>query len=318
MSLLYLSQQITIYGGLILVIIGIFGNSMNILVFSTIRSYRTTPCSFYFLISSIFNIAYVTINLISRIVSTGYGIDLTHTSVIWCKIRQFSLFTLSLITITCSCLATIDQFLVSSQNVKFRRLSNMKWTYRIVFIVIIIWVLHGIPPFLFSNISPVTKTCENINAAYGIYIPIYLLGLICAIPIIIMVLFGYLTYRNIRLTKGLVKQYADRQLVKMTLFQVVLVVISFFPYGIYSTYNLITSGMTKDADRLLQEYFAITILSLVPYFYYSGSCYTFLISSSRFRHAVKDRILFWKRINQVLPLPTVTYGKGTLENKINI
>ncbi|CAF4326776.1 unnamed protein product [Adineta steineri] len=79
MSLLYLSQQITIYGGLILVTIGIFGNSMNILVFSTIRSYRTTPCSFYFLISSIFNIAYVTINLISRIVSTGYGIDLTHT-----------------------------------------------------------------------------------------------------------------------------------------------------------------------------------------------------------------------------------------------
>ncbi|CAF0900701.1 unnamed protein product [Adineta steineri] len=122
MFLLYLSQQITIFGGLILVIIGIFGNSMNILEFSTIRSYRTTPCSFYFLISSIFNIAYVTIKLISRIVSTGYGIDLTHTSVIWCKIRQFSLFTLSLITITCSCLATIDQFLVSSQNVKFRRL----------------------------------------------------------------------------------------------------------------------------------------------------------------------------------------------------
>ena len=88
MSLLSLDQQITIYGGLFLLIIGVIGNGINILVFSTFRNYRTTLCTFYFLIASVFNIAYITINLISRIVGVGFGIDLTRTSISWCKIRE--------------------------------------------------------------------------------------------------------------------------------------------------------------------------------------------------------------------------------------
>ena len=55
MSLLYISQQITIYGGLLLVVAGVLGNGMNVLVFSSVRAYRKTPCAFYFLIESIHN-----------------------------------------------------------------------------------------------------------------------------------------------------------------------------------------------------------------------------------------------------------------------
>ncbi|UJR11668.1 hypothetical protein I4U23_015849 [Adineta vaga] len=315
MSLLYISQQVTIYAGLSLAIIGLIGNSMNILIFSTLLSYRTTSCTFYFLISSLFNIAYVIINLISRIISAGYGIDPTRTSLAWCKIRQFCLFTLSLITITCSCLATIDQYFASSQNANIRRWSNIKLTHRLVCIVMIVWCIHGIPPLLYSDISPITKSCVNMNAAYGVYIPIYLLGLICVVPILVMVIFGYLTYRNIHMTRGLVRQYADRQLVRMTLFQVILVVFSFFPYGTYSAYSLVTAGMTKDGNRLLQEAFAITVLSLVPYFYYCGSCYVFLMSSSRYRRAMKTRLLFWRRTIQVVPIPMATFGGTALSNR---
>ncbi|CAF4219963.1 unnamed protein product, partial [Adineta steineri] len=89
MSLLYISQQITIYLGLFLLITGVVGNGLLILTFSAVRTYRKTPCTFYFLIRSADNIAFILINLISRIVSAGYGIDLTRTSVVWCKIRQY-------------------------------------------------------------------------------------------------------------------------------------------------------------------------------------------------------------------------------------
>jgi hypothetical protein len=271
MSLIYVSQQVTIYVGLFLVVGGIIGNGINILVFSTVRSYRKTPCTFYFLIASIHNFAYVVINLTSRVVSAGYGIDLTRTSVVWCKIREFCLFTLSLITLTCSCLATIDQFFATSQSANLRRLSNIKWAHRIVLITIIVWFLHGIPVILFFDISPMTTTCVNTNAAYGIYILIYLLGVICAIPVGLMVMFGYLTYRNIHLTRGLAEQQADRQLVRMVLIQVLLVVVSILPYGIYSAYSLVTSGMIKSTDQLQREYFAAIVISLVPYFYYAVS-----------------------------------------------
>jgi hypothetical protein len=269
MSLLDLGQQITIYGGLFILIIGVIGNAINVLVFSSVRTYRTTPCSFYLLIGSIVNIIYITINLISRIVSAGYGIDLTRTSTIWCKIRAFLIFTLSLITLTCSCLATIDQFFITSRSVNLRAFSKLKWAHRMIFIFILIWCLHGIPVLIVYNISPITKTCIHTNGGYAIYAPIYLLGLVCTIPVSIMVIFGYLTYRNIHVIRILAAQQADRQLTKMILLQVILLVICIVPYGINNAYGLITSGISKDSNRLMIESFIVTFLSLVTYLYYA-------------------------------------------------
>jgi len=78
--------------------------------------YRHTPCTFYFLISSLTNNIFLLINLLSRILSSGYGNDLTRTSLIWCQTRQYFITTLSLFAFTCSCLTTIDQYLVTSSN----------------------------------------------------------------------------------------------------------------------------------------------------------------------------------------------------------
>jgi len=271
MSLLYIGEQITIYGGLFILIIGVVGNGINVLVFSTVGNYRRTPCTFYFLIASIFNIAYITIDLPSRIVTVGYGIDLTQTSTSWCKIREFCIVTPPLITLTCSCLATIDQYFATSQSAYLRRFSNIKWAHRITIIVIIIWCLHGIPILVFYNISPSTTACVNTNSSYAIYGPIYLLGLICGIPVVVMVLFGYLAYRNIHLTRVLAEQQADRQLTRMILIQVLLLVICIVPYSINNAYELITSGVSKGTNRLIIELFILTIFSLVAYFYF-GVC----------------------------------------------
>jgi hypothetical protein len=275
MPLSYIGEQITIYGGLFILIIGVLGNGINILVFSRVRNYRRTPCTFYFLIASICNIVYISINLISRIVGVGFGFDLTRTSTSWCKIRAFCIITLSLITLTCSCLATIDQYFATSESECFRRCSNIKWAHRIVILVIIIWCLHGIPVLSFYNISPITTTCVHTNAGYAIYSPIYLLGLICGIPVLVMVIFGYLTYRNIHLTRVLAEQQADRQLVRMILIQVLLVVICIVPYGINNAYALITSGVSKSTNRLIIESFVITIFSLVSYIYFAVYLFIF-------------------------------------------
>ena len=83
-----------------------------------------------------------------------------------------------------------------------------------------------------------------------------------------MFIFGCLTYRNIRQIKGLLRQYADRQLVKMTLIQLILVLISMIPFGINNSYNLITNGMIKQLDQSLKEAFALRIFTLTSYLYY--------------------------------------------------
>ncbi|CAF1199179.1 unnamed protein product [Adineta steineri] len=272
-----------------------------------IENYRKTPCTFYFLICSITNILYLLINLTSRIVSVGYGIDLTHTSIIWCKTRQYLLLILSLISFTCSWLSSVDQYFVTSRHANLRRMSNIKWTHRIVFILILVSCLHGIPCFIIFNISSITNQCINSNIIYAIYSPIYSLTFTCFGPSLIMILFGYLTIRNIHLTRVLVQQQIDRQLIKMTLFQVILIAVFITPYSINVVYILITNGMIKDTNRLIIENSIFTILTLLTYVYYSGSCYIFLLSSSRFRRTVKKKIFIWRKPNQINPIqqPTI-------------
>jgi hypothetical protein len=165
-------------------------------------------------------------------------------------------------------LAVIDQFLITSRSANVRRCSQIKWAHRIVIIVIIVWCLHGIPIFFFYDVLPITKTCVNTNAGLAIYTLVYLLGIICAIPVSVMVIFGWLTYLNIRQTRVLAKQQVDRQLIRMSLTNAALVVISLLPWGIYNTYSLITSNTIKDSDRQLKEHFAAVVLSMVTYLYY--------------------------------------------------
>ena len=269
MSLAYIGQQFTIYGGSFFLCMGIVGNGMNIFIFSTVLRYRKTPCTFYFLAASIDNTFYILFNFTARIIGAIYGVDYTTISMVWCKTRQFLLVFTSLITLTCSCLATLDQFLVTSRNVYLRQCSKIKWAHRIVLIVIIVWCIHAIPCLLFYDISPSTNKCGSMNAIYAIYNRIYLLGLLCFIPITVMVTFGCLTYRNIRQTRVLAQQNVDRQLARMTLFQVIFVVVCLLPYSINSAYTLITENMIKGSSQLATENFITTVVTIVTYCYYS-------------------------------------------------
>jgi hypothetical protein len=73
--------------------------------------------------------------------------------------------------------------------------------------------LHGIHISMFYNIPPITNKCQSANTAYATYITIYLVILLCIIPVLVLIIFGGLTYRNLHQIKGLVRQYTDRQMV---------------------------------------------------------------------------------------------------------
>jgi hypothetical protein len=277
MSLTYIGDQLRLYSGSVFLASGLIGNGMNIFIFSSVRTYLLTPCTFYFLMGSIDNTLYLLIMLITRIIAASYEIDLTHTSIIWCKARAFFAGSLSPISFTYSCLATIDQFLATSHSVNRRRYSKMRWTYRIVFVVVIVWCIHGIFPIFFYSISPTTNMCESNNAVYATYISIYLLVILCAIPVLIIVIFGCLVHRNIRHTIIFTQRHAVRHVTGMTLIQAVLVVISITPYGVFSTYHMITGGDIKDANRQSKENFVSTIVTMVSYLYYIVCLFLFFV-----------------------------------------
>ncbi|CAF1546392.1 unnamed protein product [Rotaria sp. Silwood1] len=276
MSLVCLSQQLTIYVGLFLLIIGIFGNGTNIFIFSSVRSYRISPATFYFLVESMAKIVFLTTNLLLRVVSFYFEFDLSRTSLIWCRLRQVLLTLSSTITVTCTCLATMDQFFVTSSNPSLCQISKIQRAYQIVLNTSIIWFLHSLIAYFNVAISPFTGACASSNST--------------VIPITITMIFGYLTYRNIRQTTVLAEQQADRQVVKMVLLQIILIIISNTPLGGLNTYGLITTGVIKSQEQQLQEYCASLLINLIASIYFAAGFYTFLISSSRFRQTVKERL----------------------------
>jgi hypothetical protein len=271
MSLTDLGNQLTIYFGSIFLVTGLIGNGINTFIFSTVETYRRKPCTFYFLIGSIDNIFYFLVNLITRITGSLNNVDLTRTSILWCKARAFFDGSLSPISFSCLCMAIIDEFFVTSQNVNIRRCSNIKWAHRIVLIIIIVWFIHGSVAAVFYNIS--SLRCMSFNAAFDTYTTVYITVIVCALPVSVMSLFGWLTYRNIRLTLALARVNGDHQLVRIVLIEVILVIISITPYGIDIAYRYITSGIPKSIDRQTKEAFATTVLGLITYLY-SIVCFT--------------------------------------------
>ncbi|CAF1053545.1 unnamed protein product [Adineta ricciae] len=301
MSLTYVSQQISLYSGIVYLIFGVTGNTINIYVFSSVSAYRRTPTTFYFLSESIFKNIYLLTNLVPRIITFSYGYDFTNVSSLWCKFRQAILMMSGATTLSLTTLSIIDQYLVTSSNPSVRRMSRIQVSHRILLIIVIICSLHAVSFFVYFDISSITKTCISLNSTLSNYMPIYFIVIACIIPISIMSLFGYLTYRNIRQTIALVEQHADRQLIKMTFLQVMLAFIDTAPLGSLYIYNMITSGMIKDQDRLMKEYFAYVIISTEITLYFASSFYVFLFSSSRFRRNVKERLFGKRQTNVILP-----------------
>ncbi|UJR12031.1 hypothetical protein I4U23_016209 [Adineta vaga] len=301
MSFVFICQQIIVYSGIILLIFGIIGNTINIYIFSSVTTYRQTPTTFYFIIESIFKTIFLVINLLPRSISYSYGYDFVNISWFWCKLRQTLVIMSSTVSITAICLSTIDQYLITSSKPSLRQMSQMKISYRIVIIVIILCCFHSTPFYLYTGILPYVNLCTGINPTFNRYIPIFYLVIICIIPILTMIMFAFLTYRNIRQTRVLAEQRADRQLIKMTFLQIILSFFYCIPLASLYAYLIITTEDVRSPDRLSKEYYAHAIISTEVSIYHAASFYVFFFSSNRFRRTVIGRRLGRRHINVIDP-----------------
>jgi hypothetical protein len=264
-ALTYTTQQLTIYISYFIFIVGFPGNIFVTVVLSSTRNYRSKPCTFYCLILSIFNSIYLVIILIPYILLSNVGIGLVMMSSAFCKVRTLLVTTISLTTITLECLIIIDQFLVTSRNVHLRNWSTIKIARRLVCIIIFISILHSIPTYIYYDVidSRPGKICDNTNSTSGMYFAWFShLFSFTSIPISILIIFGILTYRNIRIVANRRQQYQyDRQFTKIVSLQICLILISVFPCTIYHIYQLSTKNIVKSSKQLQIE----SVLSNVVY-----------------------------------------------------
>jgi hypothetical protein len=247
------TKEVSIYLGIPMLIMGLIGGCLNIMVFLSLKTFRKNSCAFYLIIMSFVNIWILLTGLLSRITISGFGIDWTQMSSFYCKFRVFINQLSMLMSLTCICLATIDQFISTTSSIHINQRNKLARILIIIFIFI--WILHGIPYLMYYNLIISSKTgtaiCSITNSIFQQYtIYGFLLILTGLLPLLITSLFGFLSYYNIRQinyrTIPLVRRELDKQMTIMVLVHIIFDLFTLVPYIIVSIIAL-DSTLLNDA-----------------------------------------------------------------------
>ena len=284
--------------GLFFFVCGFFGNIFNIITF--LKSDINNPSIILLFTSSCFSLIYLLDGLLTRVLAVGFSIDPTRTNLIWCKTRTYIGQTSSLISLTCICFAWCDQFFLSCQRQKYRRLSHLNRTKMAIFCIILFWLVYHIPFYVLAqHVSSGNQTYVcNVYAQYEFnkYFSYFHQPIIAAlIPILFIIITGILIYKNVSLLRiNHRRQRAQRNLTSMILIQTIFIVIQTIPYGFFSMYLAVTSYGFKPAYRIEIEAVITNIVSIFYYFSHSFSFFIYYISSSTYRQQAKQLLI---RIN---------------------
>ena len=279
-----ISSEINLYCGSVIFIIGCIGNLLNVVILSQ-RTFRSNPCIIIFISSSITGLIAILSGVPSRILY-GRNLDLSETIQWLCKCRVFLLYTFRSVTFWLIMLATIDRWLVSSPNVRFRRLSSIKNVFRTIFsIVLLTMILHGHLFYCFeANLSHTPLKCFNNNSVCRLITDLIFAIISIVLPLILTLIFGWMTIRNIRLsqiridmvigtgsnnntlsTRNKQRQFkrTDRHLFLMLFIQVILFACLTLPLSIEKLHATLTINIVKSKLRSKVEDFIYQVTLLL-------------------------------------------------------
>jgi len=187
----------TYYGPIILLVIGIIGCLCNFITF-TAPQLRKNSCAFYFLISAIFELLSITFGLISRFAADHLGSTLINTDAIYCKLRAYLVSALPLVATYLVLLSSIDRCMSSSVHARLRSFSQMKMAYRATIVAIAVGFISCAHILVSYDLRP---RCGTIPGAYAMFDSMFVVFWLGIIPHVLMLVFGFLTFMNIRRTK---------------------------------------------------------------------------------------------------------------------
>ncbi|CAF1025344.1 unnamed protein product [Didymodactylos carnosus] len=204
-----------------LLVLGTLGNIFNLIMFRQ-KALRVLSCSIYFLSSTVCNFFALYSGLITPFLSL-YGLDPTVYSAALCKIRYYIRYTSITLSSWFTLLACIDRFMSTSQNANVRHYSRLPIAYRVTLITVLVGMTG---PFTqtFYCYDLINKSCTTRDTPCKLLNDIMLLSCLSFVPQITMVVFTFLTIRNVRKMRMSTRRY-DVKLVKMLQVQVIVMVI---------------------------------------------------------------------------------------------
>lgn len=247
-TLNFAAQQLVIYGGSVLFVGGVIGGPLALITFLSLRIFRENSCAFYLISMCVVNIVNLFVALLTFIMTTGFGINWLNMSRGFCKFRPYYLQLGNIMSFACICFATIDQFLATCSNPRWHQWNSLIIARRIIAGAVVLCLLHGIPFLLYYdlNLSAASGTfiCGFTNVIFQTYFNVFHYSvLITSLPVVTILIFGILAYRNVQQISHrsvpLVRRELDKQLTKMVLAEALCEVIFVTPTIIVNLVNYI-------------------------------------------------------------------------------
>lgn len=306
-ALATIGSQFTIYAGSILFSLGFSGNLITIYLF---RSMRHIPVTFILIILSIANCISLIVGLLNRVAVAIVDIDPTLISPVWCKLRVYTGQTSVLFCQSCACLASINCFLLTNRQLRWRRHVSLFKARLCIIIAGLFWLMHGLfNPFLTELIimkdkSPTCSLTSLIASNYtGFFLRPILIGIF---PICTLSIFGTLTYQNLKQLSHR-RQFEQQTVCKMLLFQMIAYVSGTLPYASFYAYQSITTAMyIKSSLENAEENYILNFINIIFYMPQASPFYVYYLSSKFFRKQVKD-IFSCHRHNRIQPVGRIIH-----------
>jgi hypothetical protein len=218
-----------------------------------------------------------------------------------CKVENFAFYVTRVTSIWLIVMACIDRYLHSSSNERIRRISSLKSakiSTGIISIIVLILYFHMLIYFEIINVTnqfgSITLQCGLQNGIYHTFFGFWHLIFTSLFPSFLMLLFGFLTLKNVRQHRQLVQRAGentgirrtDSQLLRMLAAQVLVIIVATLPFCVFQLYTSFTGSVTKSTLRIAQENLAAQITAIVTYFAHTSSFYLYTLAGTIFRKEV--------------------------------
>mgnify|MGYP001025085670 FL=1 len=284
-----ITRVVTVAIGLPIFICGIVGNLINILGFTYLPQFNKLPSSIFLLFSFLASETALLVILLPQLVFRLSGTDPLVNNLILCKLRWFIGPLSATVALHCICLASINQYLITSRIIRRHQWITRRRAIFISSFVVLFWIGPLSPSIVYHahtyiNLANVT-ICTAINPTFTLYYTYISIIIYSLIPILVLFLFSFLTWYNIR--KQLIRHFEIEQtLTRMLSAQIIMVLLTTLPNFCSQLYFFYTRTTMKSSLRLALENLMATILTLISSGIHSFSFYTYILTSKAFRQNI--------------------------------
>ena len=299
--LVLIAEYILIYGGLSMILIGMFGSLMIIVIFSR-RPLNQNPCSIYLVVNGTLSFFFLPLYFLPNIVTFGFQINWLRMNTLICKLYStYGAFTATSVFVI-NCLVSFDRYAMSSRTVRMRSYSSMKATRILLTIgLILVWFLACTPMMiLFENVPASANDsgiCTSQSQTFLLIIAfIYFPILEGVLPLVLAFYFWFVIRKQIhRLGNRYFIRSFDKQITRMYLIEIVVNAIASFPYATINLYRAATSDIVRSEDHEnVVQCFRLLAICLF-YLQYCCDFYIYAITSKEIRQETTQILCFWRQ-----------------------